>query len=148
EYLERLFLKRNTYYQHLDRQAILFDDPEIDGRPSKQTLTVDKKIRLSFDQLDFRYGAISFDYKVHEMDTDLEFEIENEEVRPEFDVLKPYFSKVLNSKYVEVEIFAEFENEQLVSQTASSKDLEKINREIIDSVKLRFVSQGIFDKRY
>jgi len=41
EYLNRLFLKRNTYYRHLDRQATLFDDTKIAENPSKQTFTVD-----------------------------------------------------------------------------------------------------------
>lgn len=148
EYLNRLFLKRNTYYRHFDRQATLFDDATITDNLSRQTLTVDKKIKVPIDQLDFRYGAIAFNCGVPELKMELEFEIENNEVRPEFDVLKPYFSKVLKSKYVEAEIFAEFENNLLVSQKANSTDLEKINREIIESVKFRFIEQGILGKRY
>lgn len=98
--------------------------------------------------MDFRYGAIAFRYRVSEIKTEVEFEIENEEVRPEFDVLKPYFSKILKSKYVEAEVFAEFENNELVSQKASSTGLESINREIIESVKFRFIEQGILGKQY
>ncbi len=148
EYLNRLFLKRNTYYRHLDRQATLFDDTEIAETPSKQTFTIDKKIKVPIDQLDFRYGAIAFEYKVSETKTKLDFEVENDEVRPEFDVLKPYFSKFLKSKHVEAKIFVEFENSLLVSQKANSTDLEKINREIIESVKFRFIDQGIVGKQY
>ncbi len=148
EYLNRLFLKRNTYYRHLDRQATLFDDTEItDSRP-KQTFTINKKVKVPFDQLDFRYGAIAFIYKLSKIDTELEFEIENDEIRPEFDVLKPYFSRVLKSKNVEAEIFAEFENSLLVSQKAHSTDLEKINREVIESVKFRFIEKDIVGKQY
>jgi superfamily II DNA or RNA helicase len=148
EYLNRLFLKRNTYYRHLDRQATLFDDIEIIENPFSQTFTVEKKIKILVDQLDFRYGAISFNYYIPEMNTKLEFEIENDEVRPEFDVLKPYFSKVLKSKHVVSEIFAEFEKNLLVSQRANSTDLEKINREIIESVKFHFIEQDILSKQY
>lgn len=148
DYLNRLFLKRNTYYRHLDRQATLFDDTVIAENPSKQTVTIDKKIKVPINQLDFRYGAIAFEYYVSETKKQLEFEIENDEVRPEFDVLKPYFSKVLKSTHVEAEIFAEFENSLLVSQKANSSDLEKINREIIESVKFRFIEQGVVGKQY
>jgi len=148
EYLNRLFLKRNTYYRLLDRQATLFDDTEITESRPKQTFTIDKKVKVPIDQLNFRYGAIAFNYKTSEINTELEFEIENDEVRPEFDVLKPYFSKVLKSKHVEAEIFVEFENSLLVSQKANSTDLEKINREIIESVKFRFIEQGIVGKQY
>ncbi len=148
EYLNRLFLKRNTYYRHFDRQATLFDDTEIAENTYKQTFTIDKKVKVPIDQLDFRYGAIAFEFNLPENKVELEFEIENDEVRPEFDVLKPYFSKVLKSKHVEVGIFAEFEKGLLVSQTANSTDLEKINREIIESVKFRFIEQGIVGKQY
>jgi superfamily II DNA or RNA helicase len=148
EFLNRLFLKRNTYYRHFDRQATLFDDTEIGESPFKQTFKIDKKIKVPIDHLDFRYGAIAFNYRTSEMNMELEFEIENDEVRPEFDILKSYFAKVLKSKRVEVEIFAEFDKGLLVSQTASSTDLEKINREIIESVKFRFIEHCIVGKQY
>ena len=158
DYLDRLFLKRNTYYRHLDRQATLFDEIENPNYSSGKILTIDKKIKVLIDLLDFRYGAFGFKYKIPHIfskaqdpeanETVLEFEIENDEIRPEFEVLKPYFAKFLKSKMVEVEIFAEFENGTLVSQKASSTELEKINREIIESVKFRFLEKHILGKHY
>lgn len=147
-YLDRLFLKRNAHYRHLDRQASLFDNIETTETPSKKTFTIDKKIKVPIDQLDFRYGAVGFNYNIPEMKAELEFEIENDEVRPEFDVLKPYFSKVLGSTFVEADIFIEFEEGLLVSQQADSADLEKINRKVIDSVKFSFMDQSIINRKY
>lgn len=71
------------------------------------------------------------------MNKAIEFDIENLEIRPEFEVLKPYFSKTLKMKNVGLEIQAEFENENVISQLARSADIEKINREIIEGVKFR-----------
>lgn len=147
DYLNRLFLKRNTHYRYLDRQASLFDEQRNAGNSSK-IVTIDKKIKVLIEQLDFRYGAVAFKYNVPEVKTELEFEVDNDDLRPEFEVLKSYFAKVLKSKYVEVEIFAEFENDVLVSQTANSINIEKINREIIESVKFRFIEKSIIGKRY
>lgn len=56
----------------------------------------------------------------------LEFQVENIELRPEFEVLKPYFIKTLKSKTITVEIFAEFEKGELVSQVALSTEIELI----------------------
>jgi superfamily II DNA or RNA helicase len=148
DYLNRLFLKRNTYYRHLDRLASLFDEFENTESLSKNIFTVEKKIKVLIEHLDFRYGAIAFKYKVLEMQTELEFEIENDEVRPEFNVLKPYFAKVLKSKNVAAEIYAEFQDGKLISQIATSDDLDKINQEIIESVKFRFIEKSILGKRY
>ncbi|TVR79390.1 MAG: DEAD/DEAH box helicase [Chitinophagaceae bacterium] len=147
DYLNRLFLKRNTYYRHLDKQATLFDDAESIESPAIDTFIVDKKIKVPINKLDFRYGAIAFSHTISDIKTELEYEIENNEARPEFDVLKPYFSKVLKSKYVEANIFAEFEKGLLVSQMATSDDLKKINQEVIESVKFKFIEKGILGKK-
>lgn len=146
DYLNRLFLKRNTYYRNLDRQASLFEDQETTA--NKNTLTVNKKVKIPIENLDFQYGVIAFKYKVPEIKTELEFEIENDQVRPEFDVLKPYFIKVLKSEKIEAKIHAEFKNKKLLSQLASSDDLNKINKQIIDGVKFRFIQKNFFEKKY
>ncbi|MCM4154411.1 restriction endonuclease subunit R [Gramella sp. AN32] len=146
-YLDRLFLKRNKHYRHFDKQATLFDE-EISLKDSTRNVTIDRKIKVAIADLDFRYGAVAFKYEVPKIKTNLEFEVENDDLRPEFDVLKPYFSKVLKSKLIEVEIFAEYEDEMLVAQSAKSNDIEKINQEIIESVKFRFIEKGILGKTY
>jgi hypothetical protein len=74
----------------------------------------------------------------------VEFEIENEEIRPEFEVLKPYFEKALKSKNISVAILAEFEDGKLVSQSAVSEDSKRINREVIEGMRFRFVSKRMF----
>lgn len=147
EYLERLFLKRNTYYRNLDKQATLFDDIVESTAASKNNRIISKRIKVSINQLDFRYGTIAFKYKDRSFSDQLEFEIENDYIRPEFDVLKPYFSKILGSKNVEVDIQAELENNILVSQLAASNDLENINREIIETVRFTFVEKSFFGNK-
>lgn len=143
DYLNKMFLKRNTYYRKIEKLPSLFDEPEDETTDSLKIFTLEKKVKIPIDELEFRYGTIAFRYKIPEMNTELDFEVENFEIRPEFDVLKPYFSKLLRTKKVSIDIHAEFENGKLVSQLATSDDLEKINREIIDSVKFRFVSNII-----
>ncbi len=144
DYLNKLFLKRNTYYRKIDKQATLFDEPTEEVLVSKHTITIEQKIKVPIDELEFRYGSIAFKFTVQEANTELEFEIENLEVRPEFEVLKPYFSKALKSKNVKVDIYAELENGKLISQLATSHDIEKINREVIEGVKFKFITKNIF----
>lgn len=145
EYLHRLFLKRNVHYRHLDRQASLFD--ESDDQIFESDLIIDKEIRVSIANLDFQYGLISFRYLVKKMQMELNFEIENLDIRPEFDVLKSYFSWVLNTKTILVHIHAEFQDNQLIAQEASSDDLQRINREIVESVKFRFIENRFLKKK-
>lgn len=146
DYLNKLFLKRNTYYRKIEKLPTLFDDPTLES-DEKSALTVDKKVKIPIDGLDFRYGTIAFRSKIEDTNSEIEFEIENLEVRPEFDVLKPYFSKHLRSKTVSVNIFVEFENGKIVSQLATSEDIEKINREIVEGVKFRFLNNIISSRK-
>jgi hypothetical protein len=149
DYLNRLFLKRNTYYRHFDKQATLFDDTEESvANPTNNGFTIDKKVKLNIEKLDFRFGSVAFHYSEKRLQNELEFEIEHDYIRPEFNVLKSFFSKTLGSKTVEVNIFAEFQNNILVSQLATSTDLDRINREIIESVRFKFVEQTYFGNKF
>ena len=146
DYLNKLFLKRNTFYRKFEKQATLFDEPNEEIADTNTT-TVERQIKVPIEQLEFRYGSVVFKHSVTELKTEIEFEIENLEVRPEFEVLKPYFAKALKSKNVKIDIHAELENDKLISQLATSKDVEKINREVIEGVKFTFVSKNIIGKQ-
>ena len=145
EYLNKLFLKRNTFYRKIDKLATLFDEP-TEEIANTSSITIERQIKIPIEQLEFRYGSISFKHTIPELKTELEFEIENLVVRPEFEVLKPYFSKALKSKIVKIDIQAEFENDKLISQLATSTEVEKINREVIEGVKFTFISKNIIGK--
>jgi len=141
DYLEKLFQKRNAYYKKINQLDTLFNEPDEVIEQKENNFTYEKSVKIPIEQLEFRFGAIAFKHLIYEVNTEIEFEIENIEMRPEFDVLKPYFVKILKTKNVKVEIFAQFENGNLNSYFASSDDIQKINREIIDGVKFRFVAK-------
>src|SRR5690606_22678877 len=145
DYLNKLFLKRNTFYRKIDRQATLFDEPKEKITDTK-TITIEQQLKIPIEQLEFCYGSVTFKHPIPELKTNLEFEIENLDVRPEFEVLKPYFAKALKSKNVRIDVHAEFEDEKLISQLATSEDVNKINREVIEGVKFSFVSKNIIRK--
>lgn len=139
-YLERLFQKRNLYYKKLDKSGLTtpIDESEI------VTGQINERIEVPIEKLEFRFGAIAFKYVIVEFNNkEIEFEIENLDVRPEFTVLKPYFIRFLKSTTVSVNIRATFQHNRLVFKSAVSTDIDKINREVIESVKFRFLSKEI-----
>ncbi len=147
EYLNKLFLKRNTYYRKLEKQASLFDDLSEIVKENGTNLVIEEEIIIPLENVEFRYGAISFPFSIKDLNRTVEFEIENDDIRPEFEVLKPYFSKLLNMTRIKVFIYAEFVNNTLISQNAKSSDLERLNREIIESVKFKYISKFFFGQQ-
>lgn len=144
DYLNKLFLKRNRYYRKLEKQATLFDDIDSSDRQEQQAFVFDQLIKLPLKEIEFRHGSFAFNYLIKTITKTIEFEIENDAIRPELEVLKPYFAKTLKMERVDIEIYCEFLGSELVAQTAQSKDLERINREIIEGVKFKFVSSHFF----
>lgn len=141
DYLNKLFFNRNSYYRQISKQASLFDEP-TEFIPEKQSLIIEKQIKIAIEDLDFRYGNVGFEYIDKESNQRFDFEIENEEFRPEFEVLKPYFIKVLKSNSVIIDIYAEIENGVILSQLATSADIENINKEIVENVKFQFLNKN------
>ncbi|MEJ5102404.1 TOTE conflict system archaeo-eukaryotic primase domain-containing protein [Chryseobacterium sp. MYb328] len=148
DYLNKLFLKRNTYYRKINKQSTLFDEPKEEIIPSNPVISVERKIKVLIENLDFHYGSVTFNYFVEEINTNLEFSIENLEILPEFEILKPYFIKALKSKTISIVLFAEFENGRLVSQLATSDDIERINKELIEGVKFQFLNKNLIEKPF
>jgi len=148
DYLNKLFLKRNAYYRKIDKQASLFDDPVEEIVNIKNTITIEQSIKVPIVELEFQYGCISFKYREQDTNTELEFVIENLNIRPEFEVLLPYFSKVLKTNSIKVDINAEIEDGKVISQLAKSSDIEKINHEVIEGVKFKFISKNIINPSF
>jgi superfamily II DNA or RNA helicase len=143
-YLKRMFLKRNVYYRKLEKQRSLFDIPESDENRTSDAgsreSVVEKNIKIKIEDLEFLYGGFRFAYRIPEHAEEILIEIENLNIRPEFEVLKPYFEKMLRSKSVDVLITLVLDLEKnVIALSAASEDLAKINRETIEGVRFRFV---------
>ena len=146
DYLNKLFLKRNSFYRKIDRQRTLFEDQENVIPDKKIVSRIEKNVKVSIDNLDFHHGAVLFKLPIGKKYTELTFQIENSEIRPEFEVLKPYFKKVLKSDKINVKVHVEFENENLVSQSATSLEIDRINKEFVEGIKFQFLKKGLLKK--
>lgn len=103
EYLDRKFLKRNVYYRKLEKQRTLFDLPDEENidrsKPLYEEITIERTVKVKIENMVFLYGSFQFKYSIPEYTEELIFDIENLNIRPEFEVLKPYFEKFLNMGY-------------------------------------------------
>ncbi len=147
EYLNRMFLKRNTYYKKIEKQRTLFEvEGDQDLSIARKETIIERQIKVSVAKLDFQYGSVCFRYSLTEISGETEFDIENQNIRPEFEVLKSYFEKFLKSKTIAVKICVVINDGTIVAQSADSADINKFNQELIESVRFQFTQKMFLGK--
>jgi len=149
DYLNRMFLKRNTFYNKLAKQVTLFDEPKDQEKETvgDKEVTIDKYVKIPIRELDFRYGSLAFKYSLPELKKELDIEIENTSIRPELEVLKPYFEKQLKSKAVTIHVQIVICDQEVIALSANSPDLDRFNNELVESMRFRFIEKTFFGKR-
>lgn len=155
DYLNAMFLKRNIYYKKLIRHRTLFDDvieTDEEIKPVDDLVIpfndqiIERNIKVAIESLDFLYGGAAFREFIKEIKQEVSFGIENLHMRPEFDVLKSYFEKFLNTKMITVAICVLIEKGIIVGKSATCEDIKKLDREVVDSVRFRFAEKNLFKK--
>jgi superfamily II DNA or RNA helicase len=151
DYLNRMFLKRNVYYRKLEKQRTLFDFPEEEQKETstnnQQDTIIEKIIKIKIAELEFLYGSIQFQHTLLELPDSLKFDIEQLHIRPEFEVLKPYFEKFFQSKTVDIHITVVIDRQQVTALSASSAALEQLNREVVEGLRFRFMERNFLNKK-
>jgi hypothetical protein len=87
----------------------------------------------------FKLGGVSFDWKFAAINKSLELTIPNYDIREEFDAVKNYFANALKTRKIQVTATLELEDNKIVSITATSAEIDKIDKHLIDNVKFEFV---------
>ena len=99
----------------------------------------EKSIKIPFKNIGFGNGCVTIPFYLSAIRKDIIVEIPNDNVRPEFEAIKEYFSKALRVKSITLSIRIKHDKQNVLSYEASSDDIDSINGEIIDSVKFEFV---------
>jgi hypothetical protein len=102
-----------------------------------------KTMKVPFSNIRFLNACVAFTVFIEELGQEIIFEIENPDIRPEFEAVKDYFIKILKKKLIATEIEIRYNENQILSAIASSEDINKINSGIIDSVRFEFVKKKI-----
>ena len=146
KFLRSVILKKNPIIQQLSEPVVVYENPvaieKYVARPIE--LTLKKSIKLPFKDLHFLHASVSFTFLIPELNQEIKFEIENPDVRPEFEAIKDYFSKVLKKKMISVDIEIRYKQNEIIAASANSDDIAKINAGIIDSIRFEFVKKEIY----
>lgn len=97
----------------------------------------EEEFQVSYEETRFRNGYVEFLKNFKWSPNTLLIKIENPHIREEFEVIKDYFAKAINNrKRYGVRVKAKKTGFSHIEHTATSEDLDKINADLIDGVRL------------
>lgn len=117
---------------------------EIKIEPPKTYIS--ETFYIPIKKVRFQHERVSFDKKLGQLKNTIELTIQNNNIREEFDAVKNYFANVLNTKKIQVKVSIVLSGDQITSIEANSPEVEKINKEIIETIKFVFVKKFLKKK--
>lgn len=137
-FLKSVILKKEAVTQ---RGAIV-----IAGTNEKQTneIVVIKTMKVPFYRIRFLYGSVSFPLFIEEINQELIFQIDNSNIRPEFDSIRDYFCKALKKRLIAADIAIRLADNVVLSAIAKSEDINSINNFMIENIRFEFIKRKIF----
>lgn len=111
------------------------DDPNIHGQKALQTIVIEERFTMPFTKVKFVLGSVRCSKHISKLDQVIDFEILNENLLPEFENIKNWFSKKLKTKKISVTVKIVVKDGEVIEQKATSKQIDRINSELIDGVK-------------
>lgn len=108
-------------------------DLEFEQKPNSHSISED--FWVQFTDAHFILGYVTFKKQVKAINKELDFRIPNENILAEFDNIKSWFAKRLKTKKFKVTASITLTDNEVTETKASSKHIEQITPEFIDSVK-------------
>jgi hypothetical protein len=121
----------NTSSNNFTRQYVV---------PKPQKITINESFFVPIKDVDFKSGFVSFNKKFKEYNKIIEIKIDNDDIQEEYDAVKNYFSHVLKTKKIKVLILIELSDNDIVSCKATSPEIAKITKDLIEEVKYNYIS--------
>lgn len=95
-------------------------------------------VKVKFEEATFGDGQITFRAKLKDFNSIRDFSIENENLRSEFENIKPWFVKRMGKSFI-VTITLKLVDKEITEATAVSEDISAINNELIERINTQRV---------
>lgn len=97
----------------------------------------EEEFAIDFNDSTFMLGYIRFSKFIKKLNKNIDFKITNENILPEFDNIKYWFSKKLKTKKFKVRVVFTLVDNRLSEFNAISKDIDNIDQSLIEGVKVQ-----------
>lgn len=99
--------------------------------------TLEEEFAIDFNDSSFMLGYVKFTKHIKKINKTIDFKIVNNNILHEFDNIKYWFSRKLKTKKFTVKAFLTLIDNQFKECNATSKDIDKIDQNLIEGVKLQ-----------
>lgn len=113
------------------------------GLNKSQAREYEKNFAVKWKDVFFHTGYVTIKYKILPDYNDVEFRIENEFLKSEFESIKNYFPKVLNNNYVLITSKIKIVDNKIESSSAISNQINSINEDIIEKIRIDILKYKI-----
>lgn len=122
-----------SYYDGQAKDLLPHDKSYLNIKPIPKPVTLIHKVAVR--NLEIGTGYIKYSKKVKWSKIAVEFTIKHADMIPQLEYVKPYFSKILGKKTIDVHVTVWKEEGQMIVGTVRSPDMMKINRESLYVIK-------------
>lgn len=114
--------------------------PEIEIKREPVIKTYSEPFFVPIKDITFLNGSVVFDKKIQELKKTVEFKILNDDIIEQYDAVKNYFASALKTKKIQVIPTITTVDGVISSVSATSIEIEKIDKTFIEEVKFEFVN--------
>ncbi|HEX5111887.1 MAG TPA: hypothetical protein VFV79_03510 [Saprospiraceae bacterium] len=90
---------------------------------------------VPFNEINIGLGYVTFQHYQSGLDRTLDYKIYNDHLLPEFNLIRFWFAKKLKTKRLSVSARIQIEGNEVIEIKATSKHIDQIGPELIDSIK-------------
>jgi hypothetical protein len=119
-----------------------FSQPTV-KQLEKPVIYINDTFPFRIKDLQFHNGKVSFEKFFEQAGKKLQIDIPNKSLKEEFDAVKNYFEKVLNTKKVEVSVSIKLQGDAVLEIEANSPHINRINASTIENIRLDYVKDII-----
>lgn len=126
--------KQETVYR---RETPIITETRFEREPIKTTYN--EPFSIPIKDVTFHSGKVVFEKKIQHFKKSIDFEISNENIIEEYDAIKNYFASILKTKKIQVVPTITTVDGAISSISATSLEIEKIDKSLIEDVKFEFL---------
>ena len=98
---------------------------------------LEERFSIDINDCCFMLGYVKFEKYINSLNEKIEIKIPNDNILPEFDNIKYWFSKRLQTKKINVSVIFTMVDYKFKEYSATSKEIDSINHQLIEGIKLQ-----------